>query len=280
MAGRFEGKVAFITGAARGQGRSHAVRLAEEGADIIAVDICRPIDSVTPFYSLAEPSDLAETVRLVEGLDRRIVAREADVRDLGALKAALAEGIAELGRVDIVLANAGIFISHDAADMPEEAWRDVIDINLTGVFFTAQVAIPHLIEQGDGGVILLTSSTAGIQGYANAPHYTASKHGVVGLMKSLAQELGPHGIRVNTIHPTGVNTPMIQNKRTWGLFSPDDPNPSQEKAAEAMKVSNLLPIPWIEPREVSDLVAWLASDEARHVTASQYSIDAGAVNRP
>lgn len=279
MAGRFEGKVAFITGAARGQGRSHAVRLAEEGADIIAIDICQPIESVTPFYSLAEPTDLAETVRLIEGLDRRIIAREVDVRDLSALTTALAEGVAELGGLDIVLANAGIFISHDADGMPEEAWRDVLDINLTGVFFTAHAAIPHLKKQG-GGVILLTSSTAGMQGYANAPHYTASKHGVVGLMKSLAQELGPYGIRVNTIHPTGVDTPMIQNDRTWGLFSPDDPNPSREAAAEAMKVTNLLPVPWIEPRDVSNLVAWLASDEARYVTASQYSVDAGAVNKP
>lgn len=278
--GQFDGKVAFITGAARGQGRSHAVRLAEEGADIIAVDICKPIDSVTPFYSLAEPSELADTVDLVEGLGRRIVAREADVRDLASLRSAFEEGVAELGRVDIVLANAGIFISHDAADAPEQAWRDVIDINLTGVFFTAQVAIPRLIEQGEGGVILLTSSTAGMQGYANAPHYTASKHGVVGLMKSLAQELGPHGIRVNSIHPTGVDTPMIQNERTWGLFSPGDPSPTREKAAEAMMVSNLLPVPWIDPREVSNLVAWLASDQARNVTASHYSIDAGAVNRP
>ncbi|MEK8073116.1 mycofactocin-coupled SDR family oxidoreductase [Rhodococcoides navarretei] len=277
--GQFDGKVAFITGAARGQGRSHAVRLAEEGADIIAVDICKPIDSVTPFYSLAEPSDLDETVSLIEGMGRRIVARQADVRDLAGLQAAFAAGIAELGRVDIVLANAGIFISHDAANVPEESWRDVIDINLTGVFFTAQVAIPQLVEQGDGGVILLTSSTAGMQGYANAPHYTASKHGVVGLMKSLAQELGKHGIRVNSIHPTGVDTPMIQNERTWGLFSPGDPNPNREKAAETMKVSNLLPVPWIDPREVSNLVAWLVSDQARNVTASQYSIDAGAVNK-
>lgn len=278
--GRFDGKVAFITGAARGQGRSHAVRLAEEGADIIAVDICAPIDSVTPYYPLAEPEDLAETTRLVEKLNRRIVTRQADVRDLAALESALQAGISELGRVDIVLANAGVFTTSFAADMSEQAWRDVIDINLNGVFFTARAAIPHLIAQGDGGVILITSSTAGMQGYPNAPHYTASKHGVVGLMKSLAQELAPHGIRVNTIHPTGVDTPMIQNERTWSLFLPDDPEPTREKAAEGLKISNLLDLPWIEPREVSNLVAWLASDEARHVTASQYSIDAGAVNRP
>ena len=278
--GRFDGKVAFITGAARGQGRSHAVRLAEEGADIIAVDICDQIDSITPFYALSSTEDLDETARLVEKHGQRCFTRIADVRDFDQLDSTLRQGVEELGRVDIVLANAGVFISNPAADMPIQAWRDVVDINLNGVFFTVRAAIPHLVEQGDGGVILITSSTAGMQGYGNAAHYTASKHGVVGLMKSLAQELAPHGIRVNTIHPTGVDTPMIQNERTWSLFLPGDPNPSREKAAEGLKVSNLLDVPWISPEEVSGLVAWLASDDARHVTASQYSIDAGAVNRP
>jgi SDR family mycofactocin-dependent oxidoreductase len=274
--GRVAGKVAFITGAARGQGRSHAVRLAEEGADIIAVDIAEDIDSVRRFYHGATEADLAETVKLVEALDRRIVATKADVRDYAALKRALDDGVAELGHVDIVSANAGIFVFGELAqDVSEQDWKDVIDINLTGVWHTAKAAIPHLIEQGTGGSIVLTSSTAGLKGFPGVSQYTASKHGVVGLMKTLALELAPHNIRVNSVHPTGVATDMILNDATYRLFLPDVQNPTREQAAEVFQTTNAMPVPWVEPRDISNAVLFLASDEARYVTGVQLPVDAG-----
>ena len=200
MAGRVEGKVAFVTGAARGQGRSHAIRLAEEGADIIAVDIAGQVDSVP--YAMATPADLAETVKEVEALDRRIVATQADVRDYGALKAALDDGVAQLGRLDIVAANAGIFSFGRADELEEQSWQDMIDVNLTGVWHAAKAAIPHLKAGGRGGSIVLTSSTAGLMPFENMAHYTSAKHGVVGLMRVLAVELAPDFIRANSVHPT------------------------------------------------------------------------------
>jgi SDR family mycofactocin-dependent oxidoreductase len=276
MAGRVEGKVAFITGAARGQGRSHAVRLAEEGADIIAVDIAEDIESVRRFYPGATEADLAETVKEVEALDRRIVATKADVRDYGALKAALDDGVAQLGHVDIVSANAGIFIFGDQTHLVTEGdWRDVIDINLTGVWHTAKAAIPHLIERGAGGSIIITSSAAGLKGTPNVAQYTAAKHGVVGLMRTLALELAPHSIRVNSVHPTGVDTIMIQNGATRELFLPGIENPTREQAAEAFAATNALPVPWVEPRDISNAVLFLASDEARYVTGVTLPVDAG-----
>jgi SDR family mycofactocin-dependent oxidoreductase len=276
MAGRVEGKVAFITGAARGQGRSHAIRLAEEGADIIAVDIAEDIDSVRRFYHGATEADLAETVKQVEALDRRIVAVTADVRDYAALKQALEAGVAELGHVDIVSANAGIFVFGELAqDVSEQDWKDVIDINLTGVWHTAKAAIPHLIEQHAGGSIVLTSSTAGLKGFPGVSQYVASKHGVVGLMKTLALELAPHSIRVNSVHPTGVATDMILNEATYRLFLPDEQNPTREQAAEVFQSTNALPVPWVEPRDISNAVLFLASDEARYVTGVQLPVDAG-----
>jgi len=211
MAGRVAGKVAFITGAARGQGRSHAIRLAQEGADIIAVDLAGQIDSVP--YPMATPDDLAQTVKEVEALDRRIIATQADTRDYGALKKALDDGVAELGRLDIVSANAGIFRFGLAEDLPEQTWQDMIDTNLTGVWHAAKAAIPHLRAAG-GGSIILTSSAAGLEGMPNIGHYVAAKHGVVGLMRTLALELAPDMIRVNSLHPTTVNTDMIQNAAT------------------------------------------------------------------
>jgi SDR family mycofactocin-dependent oxidoreductase len=276
MAGRVQGKVAFITGAARGQGRSHAVRLAEEGADIIAVDIAEDIDSVRRFYRGATEADLAETVKQVEALDRRIVATKADVRDFTALRRALDNGVAELGHVDIVSANAGIFVFGELAqDVSEQDWKDVIDINLTGVWHTAKAAIPHLIEQGTGGSIVLTSSTAGLKGFPGVSQYVAAKHGVVGLMKTLALELAPHSIRVNSVHPTGVATDMILNEATYRLFLPDVQNPTREQAAEVFQATNALPVPWVEPRDISNAVLFLASDEARYVTGVQLPVDAG-----
>ena len=275
MTGRVEGKVAFITGAARGQGRSHAIRLAQEGADIIAVDICRQIDTVP--YPMATPDDLAATVKEVEALDRRIVAAQADVRDYGALKGALDEGVAQLGRLDIVSANAGIFSMGTAADLPEQAWQDMIDVNLTGVWHAAKAAIPHLIEGGRGGSIILTSSAAGLEGMENIGHYVAAKHGVVGLMRTLALELAPHSIRVNSVHPTTVNTDMIQNEATYRLFRPDLDHPTRADFEPASQQMNALPIPWVDPVDISNAVLFLASDEGRYVTGVTLPVDAGTV---
>jgi SDR family mycofactocin-dependent oxidoreductase len=269
--GKLEGKVAFITGAARGQGRSHAVRLAAEGADIIAVDICGQIDSVP--YPMATPDDLAETVKEVEGLDRRIFARQADVRDEAGLKAAFDAGVAELGPVDIVLANAGIA----PLSLHEEhsAWQDVIDVNLTGVFNTVETAIPSMIERGQGGAIVLTSSTAGINGIGGPSRgglgYAAAKHGVVGLMRVYANNLAPHSIRVNTVHPTGVNTPMVVNEAMQEFLEHD---PSLSNA-----MANALPVPMVEPVDISNAIAWLVSDDARYVTGITVPVDAGFTNK-
>jgi SDR family mycofactocin-dependent oxidoreductase len=272
MPGRVEGKVAFITGAARGQGRSHAIRLAEEGADIIAVDLEEQVGSVP--YGMSTPDDMAQTVKEVEALDRRIVATKADVRDYEALKKALDDGVAELGHVDIVSANAGIFSFSDG-ELPEQTWQDVIDVNLTGVWHTTKAAIPHLIEQGTGGSIILTSSTAGLKAYAHFAHYVSAKHGVVGLMRTLAQELAPNFIRVNSVHPTSVRTPMVENDATYRLFRPDLENPTEADAMEAFTAINALPIAFVEPRDISNAVLFLASDEARYITGVTLPVDAG-----
>ncbi|HJY94618.1 MAG TPA: mycofactocin-coupled SDR family oxidoreductase [Streptosporangiaceae bacterium] len=275
MTGRVEGKVAFITGAARGQGRSHAIRLAQEGADIIVVDIAAQIGSVP--YPMATPEDLADTVKEVEALDRRIVATQADVRDFGALKTALDEGIAQLGRLDIVAANAGIASYGPAVELDETTWQDMIDINLTGMWHTCKAAIPHLVEGGRGGSIVITSSDAGLKGFPNLAHYVSAKHGVVGLMRTLALELAPHMIRVNSLHPTSVNTDMIQNAPTYELFAPDlaEKDRTKERLIERFQALNALPIPWVEPVDISNAVLFLASDEARYITGVPLPVDAG-----
>jgi (+)-trans-carveol dehydrogenase len=276
VAGRVAGKVAFITGAARGQGRSHAIRLAQEGADIIAVDVCADIEGIP--YAGATEQDLAETVSQVEALDRRIVAARADVRDYDALAAALADGVAQLGRLDIVSANAGIGTApYPTADVAERTWRDMIDINLTGVWHTAKAAIPHLRAGGPGGSIVLTSSAAGLKGYANIGHYVSAKHGVVGLMRTLALELAADMIRVNSVHPTQVDTPMIQNEATYRIFRPDLERPSREDFESASQEVNVLPIPWVEAVDVSNAVLFLASDEARYITGVALPVDAGCL---
>jgi SDR family mycofactocin-dependent oxidoreductase len=280
MTGRLEGKVAFITGAARGQGRSHAVRLAEEGADIIAVDVAKEIDSVKRFYRGASEADLAETVEAVEALDRRIVAAKADVRDYPALKAALDDGVAQLGHVDIVSANAGIFhFGEPTHQVSEDDWADVLDINLTGVWHTAKAVIPHMIEQGTGGSIIITSSIAGLKGAANVGAYVASKHGVVGLMRTMALELAPHSVRVNTVHPTSVATDMILNDGVYRLFLPGTESPTREQAAETFKALHPLGIPWVEPVDISNAVLFLASEESRYVTGTELKVDAGWTTR-
>jgi len=272
MAGRLEGKVAFITGAARGQGRSHALRLAQEGADIIAVDLCGPVDTIE-MYPPASADDLAETVRQVEALDRRIIATQADVRDSGALEGALNDGVTQLGKLDIVLANAGVFEIAPALEVTEAAWDNIIGTNLTGVWNTCKVALPHLL--GHGGSMVLTSSTAGIKGTPNTVHYTAAKHGVVGVMRTLANEFAPYSIRVNSVHPTGVDTDMIGNAKTWGLFLGGDPEPTREKAANAFQATNALPVPWVEPVDISNAILFLVSDEARYITGVTLPVDAG-----
>jgi SDR family mycofactocin-dependent oxidoreductase len=275
VTGRVEGKVAFITGAARGQGRSHAIRLAEEGADIIATDLCESVPTVTGYPGATE-ADLAETVAAVEALGRKIVASKADVRDYPALKAALDDGVAQLGRVDIVSANAGIIIfSAESHLVSEQDWQDVTDVNQTGVWHTCKAAIPHLIEQGTGGSVILTSSTAGHKGTPHAVAYTASKHAVVGIMRTLALELAPHRIRVNTVHPTSVATTMILNETTYRLVAPHVEHPTEEDAAAVFATTNALPIPWVESADVSNAVLFLASDEARYVTGTELKVDAG-----
>jgi SDR family mycofactocin-dependent oxidoreductase len=274
MTGKLAGKVAFITGAARGQGRSHAIRLASEGADIIAVDLCAQIASVP--YPMSSPEDLDETVRQVEALDRRIVAGQADVRDPQALAAAFEAGYAELGRVDIVLANAGI--APQRVDEPDatQAYLDTIAVNLHGVRNTVHAAVRHLIEQGDGGSIVLTSSTQGLTGRGGtgtgaSDGYVASKHALVGLMRSWANWLAPHSIRVNTVHPTGVNTPMIinDNMKAYLAQTPEVGN----------ALANLLPVPMVEAIDISNAIAWLVSDEGRYVTGVMLPVDAGFAAR-
>ena len=273
--GRVEGKIAFITGAARGQGRSHAIRLAQEGADIIAVDVCEDITGVP--YKGATEADLAQTVKEVEALDRRIMAVKADVRDFAALKKAVDDGVGQFGRLDIVSANAGILAETQVSWETDEAgWQATLDINLTGVWHTAKAAIPHLVAN-KGGSIILTSSTAGLEGFENAAHYVSSKHGVVGLMRALALELAPYSIRVNSLHPTQVNTPMIKNEATYRLFRPDLEQPTEADFAPASQALNALPIPWVEPVDISNAVLFLASDEARYITGVTLPVDAGAL---
>jgi SDR family mycofactocin-dependent oxidoreductase len=258
MPGRVAGKVAFITGAARGQGRSHAIRLAEEGADIIAVDICEDIASVG--YGLATEADLAETVKAVEALDRRIFARKADVRDASALKAAVDAGVAELGKLDIVSANAGICTVQTWDEVTPAVWQDTLDTNLTGVWNTMVVAAPHLIANG-GGSIICTSSTAGIKGLPFLAPYVAAK-------RSMANELAKHKIRVNTVHPTGVQTPMLAG--LGGL----DPILGKDPQLGPIFM-NTFPVEIVEPVDISNAVLFLASDEARYVTGLEFTVDAG-----
>jgi SDR family mycofactocin-dependent oxidoreductase len=272
--GRVEGKVALITGAARGQGRSHALRLAEEGADIVAVDVCRQLETVP--YAMATEADLAETAKQVEDRDRRILTRQADVRDLGQLQAAVADGVSEFGHLDIVCANAGIASIGVAWELTEESWHDMIDINLTGVWKTVKAAVPQMLEQGSGGSIILTSSIFGVQAGANVAHYVAAKHGVTGLMRALAVELAPHRIRVNSVHPTTVDTDMIQNRMTYELFLGRS-DASRADAEMGMKVLNALPVPWVDAVDISNAVLFLASDEARYVTGTALAVDAGSL---
>jgi SDR family mycofactocin-dependent oxidoreductase len=269
IARRLEGKVAFITGAARGQGRAHAVRLAKEGADIIAVDLCR--SAATTMYDGPTPDDLAETVRLVEAEGRRIVATGTDVRDFDAMAAAARDGVAELGRLDVVVANAGICSAAMSWDVTIEQWQETIDVNLTGVFYTVKATVPILLDQNTGGSVIIISSVAGLRGLPFLAHYAASKHGVVGLARSMANELAMHNIRVNTIHPNGVVT---------GMTVPDL-KPLQEKFADTLAPIFMrgLPDQYSQPEDIANAVAFLASEESRHVTGIALPVDLGALAR-
>ncbi|MFF0814642.1 mycofactocin-coupled SDR family oxidoreductase [Rhodococcus sp. NPDC003318] len=268
-----EGKVAFITGVARGQGRSHAVRLAREGVDIIGVDICADIPSMS--YPNASEADLEETVRLVEKEGQRIVARKADVRNFEELSAAFQEGYKEFGRVDIILANAGVVRLGPETDNFLDEWKDTIDINLTGAYHTVRAALPAMREAGVGGSIVLTSSTAGLKASpsrdASGTAYTAAKTGLVGLMKSLAGNLAPEWIRVNTIHPTGVISGMTQNAAMAALM--EEAKRGGKNAVQGMQ--NALPVEILEPEVISNAIAFLVSDEAKYITGVAMPVDAG-----
>jgi SDR family mycofactocin-dependent oxidoreductase len=267
--GRVAGKVALITGAARGQGRSHAVRLAAEGADIIGIDLCTDVGPIP--YPLATPDDLAETVRLVEATGARMVAAEADVRDPDALAAAVGDGVGRLGRLDIAVANAGVCTVQRWDEVTPAVWDAVIGINLTGAWNTCVAAIPPLVETG-GGSLVLISSVAGLKGQPFLAPYVASKHGMVGVMRTLANELAARSIRVNTIHPTGVDTPMLVGMA--GLTARIEASPDTGSV-----FLNSLPVDVVAPSDVSDAVLYLASDESRYVTGLTMTVDAGSSAR-
>ena len=274
MSGRLQGKVAFNSGAARGQGRAHAGRMAEEGADIIAFDAAGPVPSQgAPAASVA---DLDETVRQVEKLDRRIVAHRADASDLDAVTAVLDQGLTEFGRIDIVVANAGVQGNPaPIAQTSAEEWQGVLATNLTGVFNTVRAAVPHLIDGGRGGSISLVSSSIALRAQPGLGPYGSAKTGVIGLMRALALELGEHSIRVNSIHPTTVNTPMLINDINFRLFRPDLENPQLEDVVPVYRTLNVLPVPWVEAEDIANAVIFLASDEGRYITGVTLPVDAG-----
>ena len=275
--GLVDGKVALVTGAGRGQGRSHALRLAAEGADVIAIDIAAN-DVETISYALASEDDLDSTVKEIQATGRRAVKAVADVRSLPQLQQAVDTGLSELGKIDIVCANAGIGSWAVAWEMTEQQWKDMIDINLTGVFNTVRATLPSMVERGEGGSVVLTSSTAGLRAYANTAHYTAAKHGVIGLMKVLAQEAGPHRIRVNAVCPTTVRTPLVINDATFELFAPHLEHPTEDDVREPFESLNILPgVAWVEPSDVSDAVLFLCSDAAKFITGVALPIDAGNI---
>ncbi|MGE2689329.1 mycofactocin-coupled SDR family oxidoreductase [Mycolicibacterium pulveris] len=275
MTGRVAGKVAFITGAAKGQGRSHAVRLAQEGADIIAVDVCRHIEG-TPEPG-ASPADLAETADLVKALDRRVVTAVVDVRDFDALKAAVDSGVEQLGRLDIAVANAGIGTPGAMLDeMDEPRWQQMLDVNLSGVWKSVKAAVPHIKAGGRGGSVVLTSSVGGLKAYPHVGHYVTAKHGVVGLMRTFAVELGQFSIRVNSVHPTHVGTELLLNESTYRAFRPDLESPGPDDIKPICQMFHMLPVPWVESADISNAVLFLASDESRYVTGVPLPVDAGS----
>jgi len=275
--GRVEGKVAFVTGAGRGQGRSHAVRLAEEGADIIAVDLCADVPTVN--YPMSRPEDLDETVRLVEKTGRRIVAVQADVRERAQQISALEQGLAEFGKLDIVVANAGIAAM--SGEPQRQAWSDTIDTNLIGVLTTVQAALPHLTS---GASIIATGSTAALMDMSKSDNpgadlggvaYALAKRQLASYIHQLALHLAPSGIRANIVHPTNCNTPMLQSEPMYQAFRPDLDHPTRADAEPLFSVMQAMPTPYVEPEDISNAVLFLASDEARYITGMQLRVDGG-----
>ncbi|NGP07266.1 mycofactocin-coupled SDR family oxidoreductase [Rhodococcus sp. 14C212] len=271
--GRVEGKVALVTGAARGQGRSHALRFAQEGADVVILDACTEIDSVP--YPLPTEVELKETEALVAATGRRVLARTADVRSQEQLDAVVDEALAEFGHIDIVAANAGIVGFRPTWELSDTEWQDMLDVNLTGAFHTVKAVVPAMIEAGHGGSIVITSSIQAMLGSANIAHYNASKSGVMGLMRTLAAELGPHGIRVNTVNPSAVETPMLLNDATFRIFGPDLDNPGPEDLWERSKDRNPMGVGWVSAAHLSNAVLFLASDEAQFITGVALPVDMG-----
>ena len=260
------GKVVLVTGAARGTGRAHCERFADEGADVIALDLP------------AVANELRSTATQVENRGRQCVTGLADVSDLEAVMAAIDAGVAELGRLDVIVANAGIHIHGGPSwELDPQVWQRTLDINLTGVWHTVKAGVPHLGERG--GSVVIISSTNGIRGTANTAHYTASKHAVVGLARTLANELGPRSIRVNTVHPGPVATPMVLNETMFRRLRPDLENPTAADAAEVLQARNLLPVPWVESVDIANAVVFLASDQARYITGTQLVVDAGLTQK-
>jgi len=274
---RLDGKIAFITGAARGQGRTHAVRLAQEGADIVAVDLCRQQANLD--YTSGTPEDLEETVRLVEKEGRRIIARAADVRDQASLDVVVEEALREFGGIDILVSNAGISNQGSVVGLTDQQWEDILGTNLVGAWHSCRAVLPSMIERGAGGSVIFVSSTVGLRGAPGQAHYSASKHGMQGLMLSLANEVGQHNIRVNSVNPGAVNTEMAINESLLKMFLPDIENPTPADAADLFSNLTLLPIPWVEPEDVSNAVLWLASDESRFVTGAAIPVDGGQLAR-
>ncbi|MDV6270863.1 mycofactocin-coupled SDR family oxidoreductase [Rhodococcus globerulus] len=273
MAGKLEGKVALISGAARGQGRSHAIALAGEGANIIAIDACDQIETVP--YAMPTVAELESTAEAVELAGGKIIYDVVDVRDLSGLRKFVDSAVLELGRLDIVCANAGISTFSSILDMDEQMWDTTIEINLTGVWKTCKAALPHIINGESGGSIIITSSSATSMISENIGHYIASKHGLIGLSRTLAKELARHRIRVNTVHPTGVATPMILNEPVYQLFRPDLENPNRNDFEDAAKTLHPLGVPFVEPEDVSDMIVYLASNSSRYITGSSFMLDAG-----
>jgi SDR family mycofactocin-dependent oxidoreductase len=270
QAGSLQGRVAFITGAARGQGRSHAERLAADGADIIALDICAPA-SASVTYAPATREDLDETARLVESQGRKILAREVDIRDDAALRELVADGMEQFGRLDIVVANAGVLSWGRIWELTDEQWDTVIGVNLTGTWRTLRATVPAMIEAGNGGSIVVVSSSAGLKATPGNGHYSASKHGLTALTNTLAIELGEYGIRVNSIHPYSVETPMIEPEAMMEIFAR---HPSFVHSFPPMPVQ---PNGFMTAGEVADVVAWLAGDGSGTLTGSQIPVDKGAL---
>jgi SDR family mycofactocin-dependent oxidoreductase len=279
MTGTLEGRVAFVTGAARGQGRAHAVRLASEGADVVAIDVCGPIsDTIT--YPAATSEDLAETVREVEATGRKVLAREVDIRDLAAQQEVVADAIEQFGRLDIVVANAGVLSWGRMFEMSEEQWDSVIDVNLSGTWRTVRATVPAMIEAGNGGSIIIVSSSAGLKATPGNSHYAASKHGLVAITNSLALEVGEFGIRVNSIHPYSIGTPMVEPEAMMEIFgkyptyihsfSPMPYRPVNHVGKKGLQE-------FMTPEEVSDVVTWLAGDGSRTISGSQIAVDRGTM---